>query len=296
MRDRYERRVGHDGAVPEGDTVWLAGKRLHEALAGRVLVTTDFRVPQLATTDLTGREVLEVVSRGKHLLTRIEGGLTLHTHFRMDGTWHLYRPGDRWRGGPDWQVRAVLENAEWTAVGYRLPVLELLETADEQHVVGHLGPDLLGPDWDTDEAVRRLLGDPGREIGQALLDQRNLAGLGNMYRVELLFLRGLTPWVPVAEVPDLAGVVELGRRLLVANKDHVEQVTTGSKKRGESHWVFERTGRACRRGGTRILSAEQGDPPYQRLTYWCPHCQRGPAPPPTRPAGDRPVGRTRYRP
>jgi endonuclease-8 len=264
--------------VPEGDTVWLAGKRLHAALADRVLTTSDFRVPQLATTDLTGRRVLEVVPRGKHLLTRVEGGLTLHTHFRMDGTWHLYRPGERWRGGPDHEVRVVLGNAEWTAVGYRLPVVELLETADEQRVVGHLGPDVLGSDWDKAEAVRRLLAAPEREIGMALLDQRNLAGIGNLYRVETLFLRGITPWTAVGDVADLPAVVDLARRLMLANRDHVEQITTGSRKRGETHWVFERQGRPCRRCGTPIRSAEQGVPPYQRLTYWCPRCQLGPAP------------------
>jgi endonuclease-8 len=258
--------------------VWLAGKRMHGALAGRVLTTTDVRVPQLATTDLTGRQVLEVVPRGKHLLTRIEGVVSLHTHFRMDGTWHLYRPGDRWRGGPDHEVRVVLANAEWTAVGYRLPVVELLETADEQRVVGHLGPDVLGPDWDKNEAVRRLLAAPEREIGLALLDQRNLAGIGNLYRVETLFLRGVTPWTAVGEVTDLPAMVELARRLMLANRDHVEQITTGSRKRGETHWVFERQGRPCRRCGSRIRSAEQGEPPYQRLTYWCSQCQLGPAP------------------
>ncbi len=114
--------------MPEGDTVWLAGQRMHAALAARVLTRSDVRVPQPATTDLTGRQVLEVVPRGKHLLTRLEGGLTVHTHFRMDATWQLYRPGDRCAGGPAWQVRVVLENAEWQAVGYRLPV-DLLPTA-----------------------------------------------------------------------------------------------------------------------------------------------------------------------
>src|SRR3954447_24833814 len=131
--------------MPEGDTVWLAARRMHDALAGQALVRTDFRVPDLATVDLSGRDVLEVVSRGKHLLTRIDGGLTLHTHFRMDGTWHLYPSGARWTGGPAWQVRLVLETEQWQAVGYRLPVVELLPTADEHRVVGHLGPDLLGP-------------------------------------------------------------------------------------------------------------------------------------------------------
>ena len=284
--------------MPEGDTVWLSARRMHQALAGRVLTRSDFRVPSLAEVDLSGREVLEVVPRGKHMLTRVEGGLTLHTHFRMDGTWHLYEAGDVRRGGPDWQVRVVLENAEWQAVGYRLPVVDLLPTADEDRVVGHLGPDVLGPDWDEDEAVRRLAADPHREVGLALLDQRVLAGLGNLYRTEVLFLRGLTPWVRVGDVPDLPALVRAGRRLMLANRDHWEQTTTGSLRRGEDHWVFERAGRPCRRCGTRVASAEQGEAPYARLSYWCPHCQRGPAPAPTRvPArSERPLGRTRYTP
>jgi endonuclease VIII len=284
--------------VPEGDTVWLAAQRLHQALAGQVLVRSDVRVPQLAATDLSGREVLEVSPRGKHLLTRISGGLTLHTHFRMDGSWHLYRPGDRWTGGPDWQVRAVLENEQWQAVGYRLPVLELLPTEREDDAVGHLGPDLLGADWDLDEALRRLGERSEREIGLALLDQRALAGLGNLYRTEALFLQGVSPWVAVGDVPDLAALVERGRRLMTANRARWEQSTTGSLRNGEMHWVFERAGRACRRCGSRVASAEQGAAPHARLTYWCPHCQPGPAQAPSpRPARrDRPVGRTRYRP
>ena len=284
--------------MPEGDTVWLAGQRLHEALAGDVLVRSDFRVPSLATVDLGGRTVVEVVPRGKHLLTRLSGGLTLHTHFRMDGSWHLYRPGDRWTGGPEWQVRAVLETASWQAVGYRLPVVDLLATSDEGSVVGHLGPDVLGPDWDAGLAVERLRAEPGAEVGMALLDQRNLAGLGNLYRCEVLFLQGLTPWVRVADVPDLPALVDKGRRLLQANRGRWEQSTTGSLRYGEMHWVFERGGRPCRRCGTRIATAEQGAAPYARLTYWCPRCQLGPAPTPSRPPSrrDRPLGRTSYRP
>ena len=282
--------------MPEGDTVWLAAKRMHEAFAGEVLTTSDFRVPQLATTDLSGRLVHEVVPRGKHMLTRLSGGLTLHTHFRMDGSWHLYRHGDRWSGGPAWQVRVVLENRSWQAVGYRLPVVELVE--DEQEAVGHLGPDLLADDWDEDEALRRLREDPSREVGMALLDQRCLAGLGNLYRTEVLFLRGLTPWVTVADVPDLPALVRSGRRLMMANRGHWEQTTTGSMRRGEDHWVFERAGQPCRRCGTRIVSAEQGAQPYARLSYWCPRCQVGPAPAPSRAPSraSRPIGRTSYRP
>ncbi|HVE73783.1 MAG TPA: DNA-formamidopyrimidine glycosylase family protein [Mycobacteriales bacterium] len=264
--------------MPEGDTVWLAARNLHRALAGQRLIHADLRVPQAATADLTGRTVHEVLSRGKHLLTRLEGGLTLHTHFRMDGSWHLYASGARWTGGPAWQVRAVLENAQWQAVGYRLPVVELLPTDEEDRVVGHLGPDLLAEDPDLDEAVRRLLAVPDREIGMALLDQRNLAGLGNVYRLELLFLRGITPWTRVGDVDDLASLVATGRRLLWANRERWQQATTGSLRRGQQHYVFERTGAPCRRCGTRIASTEQGEAPYTRLTYWCPRCQRGPQP------------------
>jgi formamidopyrimidine-DNA glycosylase len=284
--------------MPEGDTVWLAGRRLDDALAGDVLTRTDFRVPQLATTDLTGATVSEVASLGKHLLIRIGDDVTLHTHFRMDGTWHLYRSGARWRGGPQWQVRVLLETAGWQAVGYRLPVVELLARGDEHRVVGHLGPDILGPSFDPDEAVRRLAARPERELGQALLDQRNLAGIGNLYKAETCFLAGRSPWTPVGAVADLPHVVDLAGRLLQANRNTAAQVTTGDSRRGRQHWVFERTGRPCLRCGTPIASAEQGDPPYQRLAYWCPHCQPGPAPRPVQPArqSTRPVGRTRYTP
>ncbi len=280
--------------MPEGDTVWLAARRLHEALAGRSLTVTDFRVPQLATTDLTGRPVQEVVSRGKHLLFRIGGGVTLHTHFRMDGSWHLYAPGQRWRGGPDWQVRAVLATSDAVAVGYRLPVVELIPTAAERDTVGHLGPDLLDEEPDLDEAVQRLRAEPGREIGLALLDQRNLAGLGNLYRCEALFLTGVSPWLTVSQVSDLAALVGKGRVLLRANRWRPEQSTTGSLRPSEQHWVFERTGRGCRRCGTAITSAEQGSAPHLRLTYWCPRCQPGPGP--RQPRETRWGGGTRYRP
>ncbi len=266
--------------MPEGDSVWLAAKNLNAALAGQTLTRSDFRVPQLATTDLSGLAVLEVVPRGKHLLTRIDGGRTLHTHFRMDGSWHLYRPGQRWRGGPDEAVRVVLEVADRVAVGYRLPVVELIRTTDEHTVVGHLGPDLLDDSWDPmhlAEAVRRLSSQADREVRLALLDQAVVAGLGNLYANELCFLRGLSPWTPVAAVEQrggLAPLVTLGRRLLLANRETAAQVTTGDHRRGRQHWVFERTRKPCRRCGTPVKSAEQGVPPRSRLTYWCPSCQQ----------------------
>ncbi|MFF1909576.1 DNA-formamidopyrimidine glycosylase family protein [Kitasatospora sp. NPDC058218] len=274
--------------MPEGDSVHRVAARLHEALADRVLTTAYLRVPAHATADLTGRRVLEVAARGKHLLTRLEGGLTLHTHLRMDGRWEVYQPGERWAGGPAWQIRAVLGTEHGTAVGYRLPVVELLRTADEQRVVGHLGPDLLGPDWDAAEAVRRLLAEPGRPLAEALLDQRNLAGIGNVYANELCFLAGVTPWTAVGELPRPERLVERARQLLDANRLRPGHVTTGDTRPGRRHWVYGRAGRPCPRCGALVRTAAQGTPPQERVAFWCPHCQRGPVPEVRSVSGARP--------
>lgn len=259
--------------MPEGDVVWRAAKRLNTALAGTTLTTTDFRVPRHATADLAGHRVVEVVPRGKHLLTRIEPDLTLHTHLEMDGEWRLYRPGTRWRG-PQADIRVVLSTRDWRVVGYRVPVVELLSTADEHRAVGHLGPDLLGPEWDETEALRRLAETPDREIGEALLDQRNLAGIGNLYKCETLFLRGVSPWRHTGDVAKLAAMLRLARRLMDVNKERPGQVTTGIMRRGEDTWVHGRAGRPCHRCGTHIRRADQGEAARERITFWCPHCQR----------------------
>ncbi|MER7200429.1 DNA glycosylase [Streptomyces sp. CB01635] len=268
--------------MPEGDTVLQTARRLHTALAGQVLIRSDLRVPRFATADLTGRTVLDVTPRGKHLLTRIEGGLTLHSHLRMDGSWKVYAPGERWTGGPGHQIRAILGNATRTAVGYRLPILELMRTADEIKVVGHLGPDLLGPDWDAETALRNLLSDPARPLGEALLDQRNLAGIGNVYKSELCFLLQVTPWLPVGDLPDetAARLPELAKKLLEANRDRPARVTTGSGRPGQRLYVYGRAPRPCLRCRTPIRVADQGDGSRDRPTYWCPSCQHGPAPRP----------------
>lgn len=259
--------------MPEGDTVWLTAQRLHRALAGRPVTTFDLRVPQLATTDLRGTTVTEVCSRGKHLLTRFDCGLTLHSHLKMDGSWYIGRAGERPRGHPDHVIRAQVGNADWLATGYRVHDLRLVDTAAEAQLVGHLGPDLLGPGWDAGEAVRRLCADPRRSIGEALLDQRNLAGIGNLYKCEVLFIERINPWTAVGEVAHLDHVVATAHRLLRDNRAHPEQSTTGLLARGKAHWVYERAGEACLRCRTRIRRAEQGTAPQQRSTYWCPACQ-----------------------
>ena len=266
--------------MPEGDTVWQSARRLHSALADKVLTRSDLRVPTYATADLTGRRVLDVTPRGKHLLTRIEGGLTLHSHLRMDGSWKVYENGQRWSGGPSHQIRAILGTTDRTAVGYRLPVLELLRTPDEHRAVGHLGPDLLGRDWDPDQALANLLSDPARSLGEALLDQRNLAGIGNVYKSELCFLLGATPWLPVGELPAdrAAKLPALAKKLLEANRDRPVRSTTG--RRGQDLFVYGRAPRPCLRCNTPVRVADQGDGSRERPTYWCPTCQLGPAPTP----------------
>jgi endonuclease-8 len=267
--------VGQDGGVPEGDTVWNTAQALGRALVGGTVTRSDFRVPRLATVDLTGAQIVESGCRGKHLLLRLRRAgkdWTLHSHLRMDGSWRVYQPGERWTGGPAHLIRAALHTDRAVAVGYHLHELALVPTGQEDELVGHLGPDLLGPDWDADEAVRRLRGQPDRQIAEALLDQRNLAGIGNLYKAEVLFLRGVSPWQPVSTVENLPALVELAHRLLTANKGRWAQATTGSLRRGETQWVYGRRNLPCRRCGTLIRMVDQAD----RVTFWCPTCQPDP--------------------
>ncbi len=257
-----------------------------DGLVGRTVVSSDFRVPQHATADLSGQVVTAFLSYGKHMLTRFDGGLTLHTHFEMDGAWQLVGPGKRLPRELDDEVRLVLATDGPTAYALRMPVLELLATADEPRVVGHLGPDLLGEGWDEDEAVRRLSADPDRPLVEALLDQKDLAGIGNLWAVETCYLRGHSPWTPVRDV-DLRATVRLAQRMMRHSLEHPGQVTTGDTRRGQTHWVYGRAERPCRRCGTPVMFRDSTGAPYARETWWCPSCQPGPFPSleerPTRP-------------
>lgn len=262
--------------MPEGDTVFRTAAHLDRALRGRRLTRFELRVPRFAAADLSGEVVEEVVPVGKHLLHRIGGDATIHTHLKMEGSWHLYRPGERWRR-PAHAARAVLEAEGVVAVGFDLGVVELLDRAEEHDAIGHLGPDPLGPGWDAQEAGRRLAADPAREIAAALLDQRSIAGLGNEYVVELCFLRGLDPRASMSEVTDPAGLAEAGRRLIRANRDRVERTTTGDTRRGRRTWVYGRQGEPCRRCGATILrephGADPDAPERERVGFRCPACQ-----------------------
>ncbi len=257
--------------MPEGDTVYRTARRLDEALAGAEVARFDLRVPRSATADLRGEQVRGCTARGKHLLLRI-GEHTLHSHLRMDGAWLVYRPGERWRH-PAFRVRAVVGTALREAVGIDLSELELVRTRDEAALIEHLGPDPLAEDWDPAEAARRIATDP-RAIHVALLDQRNVAGFGNEYAAELLFLRGILPTTPASEVDALA-LVDLGARTIRMNLPRLDRTFTGDGRRGQTTWVYGRAGRPCRRCGTLIAQGAQGAAPTrERVTFWCPNCQR----------------------
>lgn len=258
--------------MPEGDTVHATAHRLTEALGGVTLVRADLRHPRLSTVDLTGRVFERAVSVGKHLFLRFGGELSLHCHLGMDGSWRVYSG----RAPITHQTRAVLGVPGRTAVGNLLLEMALLSTPDEHRLVDHLGPDLLAPDWSDEhqaEAVRRLTADPARELGAALLDQRVMAGVGNVYKVELCFLLRVTPWTPVSEV-DAEKVVRWARKLLLRNALNPIRNTTGDPRRGRSLWVYGRRRQGCLRCGGPVVYTPNGD----RVSYHCPRCQQGPGP------------------
>ena len=254
--------------------MFRAAAALDRALTGHTLTLTDFRVPALATVDLTGGMPIRTLARGKHLLTRIdhEQAWTLHTHLKMEGSWHLYAGRDKWRRPVD-QARVVLGIEGRTAVGFSLGIVELVPRHAEAELTAHLGPDLLGPDWDEAEALTRLGRVPERPVGEALLDQTNLAGVGNMYMAELCFTSGIHPTTAVGSVPDLPRLVRRARLMLEANKARAIQSTTGDLRPRERMWVYRRDASPCRRCGTPVRVAMVGPPDRQRAAYWCPSCQ-----------------------
>jgi endonuclease VIII len=287
--------------MPEGDTVFRTASRLHQALTGEPLTTTDLRWPELSTLDFRGATTVEVVSRGKNILHRIDNGVTIHSHLRMEGQWRVEATSAVTSGTlANRQLRAVVGTATWTALGARLGDLHVVETADEASLVGHLGPDVLGPDWDPAEATRRLRASP-TTIGAALLDQRNLAGIGTLYAAETLFLERVQPWAPAAALsePAVESLVERAHLLLDRGRRHAIQTTTGSDRRGETAFVHARSGRPCRRCGGTVRVAMIGEAPRERTMFYCPACQGGLGPTddgrPQRPLGTTPVAGDRNR-
>lgn len=279
------RATAASSSVPEGDTLARIADGLRPFLAGRVVTAARARLPGPKVDRIVGSEITEVVALGKNLVLRFDNGLELRTHLRMRGTWHRYRPGEPWRRAAGRAV-LVLEVPGAVAVCFDAPVVELFETrAEALHPsLGRLGPALLDPAFDADEARRRLR-DPERaaiEMGVALLDQRALAGIGNVVKSEALFMERVDPFANVADLDDstLDRLIATARRILVesaARRRGPERVTTTDPVTRRPLapgplWVYRRAGRPCRRCGTLIRSARQGaDLP--RATYWCPSCQ-----------------------
>jgi len=273
--------------MPEGDTIYRAAATLHRALAGQHVVRFESVFPALTRVHedhpLTAMTVERVQSVGKHLLMHFSGGFVLRTHMRMNGSWHIYRPNERWRRSTR-DMRVLVATSDYVAVGFNIPVAEFVKASDlsRHEPVTSLGPDPLAANFDRDEAVRRLRSRPLSPIADALLNQRLLAGLGNVLKCEALFECRIDPFTTVANLSDdqLEQLVATGRRLLEVNvsgasngmrADSKVRRTTRRDNPAERLWVYGRAGLPCRRCGTSIAIRKHGLD--ARLTYWCPSCQ-----------------------
>jgi len=266
--------------VPEGDTVHRTADRLDAALRDAVLERAELRWPSVPQVDLAGSRTLEVVARGKHLLHRFDTGTTLHTHLRMEGQWRVEHPGPATeRALRRHDLRAALLTEQWSALGLRLGMLDLVPTAREAELVGHLGPDVLGPDWDATVAAARVTASEGL-IGDTLLDQRVLAGIGTFWASEILFIERVLPWISARDLgrERVLAMLERLHRLMAASRGSGWQATTGIQRSGEEAYVHGRSGRPCRRCGDTVRVATTGAAPRQRTLFSCPTCQGGLAP------------------
>jgi len=273
--------------MPEGDTIFRAARTLHRALAGQPVVRFESVLPALtrvhADTPLTGRIIEDVRAAGKHVLMQFANGLVLRTHMRMNGSWHIYRPGEEWQR-PRRDMRVVVATERFEAVGFNIPVAEFLSSRGlaRQEDLRLMGPDLLGQAFDEEEAIRRLRARGRTEIADAVLNQRVVAGIGNVYKSEVLFLTGVNPFTAVAGLSDetLHGILATARIQLRANViDPGAAIvtyrgyrrTTRRADPSERLYVYGRARKPCRKCGTPIQVKAQGRD--ARLTYWCPRCQ-----------------------
>jgi endonuclease-8 len=274
--------------MPEGDTIFRAARTLHRALAGKPVVRFESVFPALTRvhvdTPLTAQSVESVAASGKHILMRFSGGSVLRTHMRMNGSWHIYRPGEPWQR-PRRDMRIVVATADYVAVGFSIPVAEFIAASNlARHAeLRRLGPDLLSETFDAEEALRRMKERPAELVADVLLNQRVMAGIGNVYKSEVLFSCGISPFTPVGALSheELTSLIATGRKLLLANVHTAlapmttytgyRRNTTGRDNANERLWVYGRAGMACRRCGTSVQLSKHGD--AARLTYWCPKCQ-----------------------
>jgi endonuclease VIII len=269
--------------MPEGDSIYRAAKALHRALAGKKVTSFETVLPKLARIDedapLAGRTIERVISAGKNLIIEFSGDLHLHTHMKMNGSWHIYRPGERWQR-PHRDMRIVIETADFVAVAFTVPVAEFHTGRSLAHDenLRRIGPDLLGATFDHAEALRRIRSHPNEEIANVLLNQRVIAGIGNIWKSETLFDAGIDPFTHVSDLDD----TQLDRIITSALK-----LLRRSAEGRSEFAVYSRGGEPCRKCRTPIRYRKQGDD--ARGTYWCPVCQRSAGVPPA--AGGRPARR-----
>ena len=261
--------------MPEGDIALRVARRLDAALAGQPLVRGELRWGELGGVDLAGAVVVGNQPVGKHLLTRLADGRTLHTHLRMDGTWWITRAGAERGADRSHRVRAVLGTAQWTCIGRELGIVDLLATRDERRVVGHLGPDLLADDVDLEDCGRRVRAGGARPVGAVLLDQTVVCGIGTIYLAESLWAHRVHPLRAAAEVSAAQEVCATARRLMLRSAAAHLPTATGETGRGRSTHVHGREGLPCRRCGTPITVVQVGPPGQQRPAFFCPGCQPG---------------------
>ena len=262
--------------MPEGDTIHRAARTLHAALAGRIVTKFESVFPQLARVELAGRTVESVGAAGKNLLMHFSGDLHLRTHMRMNGSWHIYKPGERWRKRRS-DMRIVLETDAWVAVAFNVPVAEMHDSRSlaRQDDLLHIGPDFLAGEFDLAEARRRIRARGDSEIADVLLDQRVVSGIGNEYKSEVLFIARVSPFARVDQVSDeqLDTILTTARKVMLANvaKPSAARITTFRLDPRTKQYVYSRGGKPCLRCGTPIEYAKQGKD--ARGTYWCPRCQ-----------------------
>lgn len=256
--------------MPEGDTVRRLADRISKRFLGQTCTRCHVRDPRITHLDLTGARLIDVDAHGKWLLLRFDDDRTIYGHLRMDGHWDLGRRST----APEWQRRLELEMETGWMTAIDMPVLGAVATSREADVIGHLGPDLCAPDEpDLGLIVERLADDHDRPLAGALLDQRNVAGFGNLYAVEVPFICGVSPFQPVDHIVSLDLLVACGAALIRTNAERGPQNTTGRRLQTSHHWIYGRRNRPCPWCGTRLEGQVDRDTPWGRVTTWCPTCQ-----------------------
>lgn len=257
--------------MPEGDTLRLLANRITERFAGDRVERSIMRDPRLVGVDLTGATLIDADAYGKHLFVRFDDGRSLHCHLLMTGSFSVGRPSRE----PDWKRRVDLLLTRGPLVGESLPIVEMIATADEPAIVEHLGPDLccLGGPPDPTVVAARMLCSPDDPLAASMLDQRNVAGFGNVYANDVPFIVGVSPFQPVGSIDGLADAIAVGTALIRVNARRGPQNTVGRRLQTDARWMHGTGRRPCPICGERLRYARERETAWRRSVTWCPACQ-----------------------